>query len=205
MNGPPFSAADDRLIIREYQKKQPQSVIAQMLGRPRGSVHSRIHRLVRQGQLPIRGRDAGYRHFAPEEDQVITQGVAAEESMRAIARKLGRSSASVQHRVGWLQKNRALVMPDARGGRHFTAKEDRLLLKLKQQGAPWAEIATALHRNVGSVKYRYGERLRPAGKAERSAQGKQDRKIAVTAEDLAWSAYWALPKAERLALKERRA
>lgn len=90
--------------------------------------------------------------------------------------------------------------PTTSSGRPWTPADDAQLIALLRQGWLAKEIAAALGRPVDGVSNRL-TRLRHYKTSDapppRRHHRHPDPRIAITAEDLAWMAYWSQPRAVR--------
>lgn len=84
--------------------------------------------------------------WTPHRDALLVQLVGAGYSWSVISTLCGRTRKEAQHRWGVLQSEGAVpALKKRRKARiRWTQKMDDLLVSLRQEGAPWAEIAVRL-------------------------------------------------------------
>ena len=101
---------------------------------------------------------AEWQRWAESDDQTLLDMIAADASLQEIARTLGRTPTSIEHRISLLKKRDRLPKDVKIAGRDerkpWTEEEDSSLKIMMAAGAGSSEIAQALGRSVSSVKSR---------------------------------------------------
>jgi DNA-binding CsgD family transcriptional regulator len=162
-----WSAAEEDMLMGMKHQGLPTTEIAAKLGRGVGSVVKHARLMITKGKLSATITEGGKpisrpKAWTEDEDSILIdmkQRCVAESN---IAAHLGRGLASVNSRARQLRKTGDFrsVQTERKA---WTAEEESILLDLKGQGIPDADIGTQLGRSITSVRSHVKD-MRHAGK-----------------------------------------